>query len=96
MEEGKETFTAYCASCHRPDGGGLIGPNLTDAYWLHGGAITDVYKTVAGGVLEKGMPPWEKTLKPAQLNAVVAYVMTLQGTTPKDPKPPQGELVAPQ
>ena len=96
VEEGKETFTAYCASCHRQDGGGLIGPNLADTYWLHGGTITDVYQTVAQGVLEKGMPPWEKSLKPAQLNAVVAYVMTLQGTNPKDPKPPQGELVAPQ
>lgn len=90
VEDGKETYTAYCASCHAPDGGGLIGPNLADAYWLHGGAITDIYKTVANGVLEKGMPPWGKTLKPAQLAAVVAYVHTLKGTTPANPKAPQG------
>jgi cytochrome c oxidase cbb3-type subunit 3 len=90
LEDGKETYTAYCASCHAPDGGGLIGPNLADAYWLHGGAITDIYKTVSNGVLEKGMPPWGKTLKPAQLAAVVAYVNTLKGTTPANPKAPQG------
>ena len=90
LEDGKETYTAYCASCHAPDGGGLIGPNLADPYWLHGGAITDIYKTVSNGVLEKGMPPWGKTLKPAQLAAVVAYVNTLKGTTPANPKAPQG------
>jgi cytochrome c oxidase cbb3-type subunit 3 len=95
LEEGKEAYTAYCASCHAPDGGGLIGPNLADAYWLHGGAITDIYNTVTNGVLEKGMPPWGKTLKPAQLAAVVAYVSTLQGTTPANPKAPQGNPVTP-
>lgn len=95
LEEGKETYVAYCSACHRADGGGLIGPNLADAYWLHGGRITDVYATVTNGVLEKGMPPWGKTLKPQQLAAVVAYVATLKGRNPKDPKPPQGTLVAP-
>jgi cytochrome c oxidase cbb3-type subunit 3 len=95
MEEGKETYTAYCASCHAPDGGGLIGPNLADAYWLHGGTMADIYKTVTIGVLEKGMPPWGKTLKPEQLSAVVAYVSTLQGTTPANPKAPQGNAVTP-
>jgi cytochrome c oxidase cbb3-type subunit III len=95
VEEGKETYTAYCASCHAPDGGGLIGPNLTDAYWIHGGTITDIYKTVTNGVLEKGMPPWGKTLKPDQLAEVVAYVSTLKGTTPASPKAPQGNPVTP-
>jgi cytochrome c oxidase cbb3-type subunit 3 len=95
MEEGKETYVAYCASCHAPDGGGLIGPNLADAYWLHGGTMADIYQTVTIGVLEKGMPPWGKTLKPEQLSAVVAYVSTLQGTTPANPKAPQGNPVTP-
>lgn len=95
VASGKETYTAYCASCHAPDGGGLIGPNLADAYWIHGGTITDIYKTVVNGVLEKGMPPWGKTLKPEQLSAVVAYVSTMQGTTPANPKAPQGNPVTP-
>jgi cytochrome c oxidase cbb3-type subunit 3 len=95
LEEGKETYTSYCASCHGPDGGGIIGPNLTDAYWLHGGDIGSIYKTVAQGVLAKGMPPWEKSLKPDQLQAVVAYVASLKGSTPANPKAPQGELVTP-
>jgi cytochrome c oxidase cbb3-type subunit III len=95
MAKGKETYTAYCASCHAPDGGGLIGPNLADTYWLHGGTIEDIYRSVAQGVLEKGMPPWEKSLKPEQLQAVVAYVASLQGTTPASPKAPQGVPVNP-
>ena len=88
---GKSTFVTNCAACHRPDGGGLIGPNLTDDYWLHGGAITDIHKTIENGVLEKGMPPWGKMLKPEQINAVTAYVASLHGSNPSNPKAPQGE-----
>lgn len=90
---GKQAFSQNCAACHRLDAGGQIGPNLTDDYWLHGAAIDQIKKTVAEGVLEKGMPPWGKVLKPAQLDAVVAYVYTLHGTNPPDAKAPQGELV---
>ncbi len=95
IEEGAETYKTYCASCHRADGGGLIGPSLADAYWLHGSTLPDVYKTVVNGVLEKGMPPWGKTLKPEQLAQVVAYVSTLQGTNPVNPKAPQGIQATP-
>lgn len=94
VAQGKQVFTTNCAPCHRPDGGGLIGPNLTDEYWLHGGKITDINKTITNGVLEKGMPNWGKILKPDQVNAVTAYVATLQGTNPPNPKPPQGDRVA--
>jgi cytochrome c oxidase cbb3-type subunit III len=90
---GKQTFTQNCAACHRADAGGQIGPNLTDDYWLHGGAIEQIHKTVVDGVLEKGMPPWGKVLKPNQLDAVVAYVYTLRGTNPPNPKEPQGDVV---
>lgn len=95
LKLGKTTYDSYCASCHRQDGGGLIGPNLTDNYWLHGGNITDIYKTVFDGVLAKGMPPWGKSLKPDQLTAVVAYVVSLKGSNPASPKAPQGEAVTP-
>ena len=46
VARGRETFTSTCAPCHRADGGGNIGPNLTDTYWLHGGKPTDIFKTV--------------------------------------------------
>ena len=92
---GKQVYGQNCAACHRADGGGQIGPNLTDDYWLHGAAVEQIQKTAIDGVLEKGMPPWGKVLKPSQLDAVVAYVVTLRGTKPPNPKEPQGEMVAP-
>jgi len=91
---GKQAFGQNCAACHRADAGGQIGPNLTDDYWLHGGTLEQIHKTVTDGVLEKGMPPWSKVLKPNQLDAVVAYVYTLRGTNPPNPKAPQGDQVS--
>jgi cytochrome c oxidase cbb3-type subunit 3 len=93
LAAGRVTFAQNCAACHRADGGGQIGPNLTDDAWLHGATPAEIHKIVAAGVLEKGMPPWEKVLRPAQLDAVVAYVVTLRGTNPPNPKAPQGEVV---
>jgi cytochrome c oxidase cbb3-type subunit 3 len=95
LGQGRSTFAASCAACHGADGGGVIGPNLADEYWLHGGQPLDLMKTVSEGVLAKGMPPWGKTLKPDQLLAVVAYVTTLRGTTPAKPKLPEGNPISP-
>ena len=87
---GSTVFSAYCVACHGPDGGGLIGPNLTDNAWIHGGTPDAIYATVRDGVLAKGMPAWSQSLKPDAVAAVVAYVISLQGTTPAAPKPPEG------
>ncbi|HEX9564869.1 MAG TPA: cbb3-type cytochrome c oxidase N-terminal domain-containing protein, partial [Gemmatimonadaceae bacterium] len=64
LAEGKQVFVTYCAACHREDGGGLIGPNLTDDPWIHGGQVADIRRTIDQGVLEKGMPNWGKVLRP--------------------------------
>ena len=93
VSQGKLIFAGKCAVCHAADGGGNIGPNLTDNAWLHGGTIDSIYVTVNNGVLAKGMPEWGKLLKPDELREVVAYVWTLYGTTPKTPKAPQGVVV---
>lgn len=90
VAEGKQTFTTYCAACHREDGGGLIGPNLADDSWIHGGAATEIHRTIAEGVLAKGMPNWGKVLRPEQVNSVTAYVLSLGGTSPPNPKAPEG------
>ena len=90
VEAGKVVYTTYCVPCHRPDGGGLIGPNLTDDFWIHGGRPTDIMRTVVEGVLAKGMPNWGKMLKPDQVEGVVGYMQTLIGTNPANPKAPEG------
>jgi cytochrome c oxidase cbb3-type subunit 3 len=90
LGEGKATFLKNCVACHRADAGGLIGPNLTDEFWIHGGKPQEIWKTVDWGVLDKGMPAWGQTLKPDEVLKVVAYVTTLRHTNPVNPKAPQG------
>lgn len=92
---GKAVYDVNCAACHRLDGGGVIGPNLTDDAWIHGGAPSQIRGTIALGVLDKGMPQWDRLLRPEQLDAVTAYVISLRGTNPPAPKPPQGPAATP-
>jgi cytochrome c oxidase cbb3-type subunit 3 len=94
LSKGKDIYLGKCAACHLPDGGGSIGPNLTDRYWIHGdgkpGAIFDV---VAQGVSDKGMPPWASLLTPDEMKFVVTFVTSLKGKSPAVPKAPQGTEV---
>ena len=95
LDAGKKTFVTLCAACHKTDGGGLVGPNLTDDYWIHGGALKDLFKTVKYGYPDKGMISWKEQLSPVQIAQVVNYVLTLKGTNPPDAKEKQGELYVP-
>jgi cytochrome c oxidase cbb3-type subunit III len=95
IADGKAVYATNCVSCHRPDGGGLIGPNLTDDFWIHGGTLTDIHKTIVDGVLAKGMPNWGKLLNAEQVDAVTAYVASLKGTNPSNPKAPEGQPQTP-
>lgn len=96
LKAGESIFTEKCQQCHAADGGGGVGPNLTDPYWIHGGSIKDIFKTVKYGVPTKGMISWESQLRPIEMAQVSSYIKTLEGTTPAAPKDPQGELwVAP-
>jgi cytochrome c oxidase cbb3-type subunit 3 len=89
LAQGKETFLTLCAPCHRPDAGGLVGPNLTDDYWIHGSNFVDNLKIIWDGVPSKGMVTWKGTLKPATIYAAGSYVYSLRGTKPPNPKPPE-------
>lgn len=92
LKRGKAIFNLNCASCHLVDGGGSIGPNLTDEFWILGGGIKNVFTTVSNGGRDgKGMIAWNKTLKAEDIAKVSSYVISLQGTTPANPKDPQGE-----
>jgi cytochrome c oxidase cbb3-type subunit 3 len=92
LAAGKAIYTANCVACHRPDGGGQIGPNLTDNYWILGGGIKNVFNTVMeGGRDGKGMVAWKASIKPSDIQKVASYVLSLQGTNPKDAKPTEQE-----
>jgi len=92
IARGKIIFDQNCIACHGGAGEGGIGPNLTDDYWLHGGNIKDIFRTIKHGVPDKGMIAWEQQLSPAQIAQVSNYIVSLHGTNPPNAKAPQGEL----
>lgn len=92
IASGEGIFNMQCVACHRQDGGGSIGPNLTDEYWLHGGSINDIYNLIKVGVPDKGMISWEPVLSPEQIRDVSMYIRTLGGTNPENPREPQGTI----
>lgn len=96
LADGKSTFLNTCASCHRRDGGGDIGPNLTDQYWKHGGDIKNIFKVVKNGVPNTNMVAWGGVMSPSAIRNVASYVLTLQGSNPQNPKKPEGDLFKPQ
>ncbi len=89
---GAAIFKTSCAACHGFKGEGLVGPNLTDDYWIHGGDIKSVFKTVKYGVPQKGMIAWKTQMNSASMHQVSSYIMTLKGTNPPNQKEAQGEL----
>jgi len=91
LANGESVFKSQCVVCHAADGGGGVGPNLTDEYWLHGGSIKNIYWIIKYGVPEKGMISWQSQLPSEVIRDVACYIITLKGTTPADPKEPQGE-----
>lgn len=93
-EVGAAAYVAKCAACHGPQLGGLIGPNLTDNFWLHGKATRlDIVNVIRKGVPEKGMPPWETLLSKDEVYGLTAYILSKKGSNPANAKPPQGEEV---
>ncbi|MCW5517192.1 cbb3-type cytochrome c oxidase N-terminal domain-containing protein [Muriicola sp. Z0-33] len=93
LSAGKAIFDASCAVCHMPDGGGGIGPNLTDQNWILGGGIKNIFNTISeGGRDGKGMIAWKQTLKPLEMAQVGSYIVKMQGTTPANPKAAEGDI----
>lgn len=94
IEAGKMVFTSNCVVCHMADGGGGIGPNLTDDRWILGGGIENIYHTISeGGRSGKGMISWKPVLNFLQMQQVASYVITLQGTEVANPKAPEGDII---
>jgi cytochrome c oxidase cbb3-type subunit 3 len=95
IEAGKKMYLANCASCHAADGGGGTGPNLTDAFWIHGGSPKDVYRSIKYGWKEKGMIPWKDVYNDQKILQLTSFVNTLQGQKPANPKIAEGEKYSP-
>ena len=89
---GKAIFAKTCVPCHLAEGQGIVGPNLTDEYWIHGGSIKDIFKTIKYGFPDKGMQSWQTTYSPVEMQQLSSYIRSLRGTNPPNPKAPQGDL----
>lgn len=94
LRVGAAQFKAKCVSCHADDGGGSVGPNLTDKYWIHGAKMTDFVKVISDGVPAKGMPTWRSMMSADEIHSVVVYIQSLRGSKPKNPKKPEGDILA--
>jgi cytochrome c oxidase cbb3-type subunit 3 len=92
LKAGKEKYDRNCVSCHGAAGQGIIGPNLTDANWVHGGGVRNVYLTIKNGVPAKGMIAWKLVFTPKEMQQIASYVLSLKGTNPPGGKPPEGEV----
>ena len=92
MVAGKDVFMANCSACHGKLGEGTVGPNFADEYWIHGGGVKDIFKTIKYGWVEKGMKAWKEDLSPMQMAQVTSYIKSLRGSNPPNGKVPQGDL----
>lgn len=90
LKQGSAVFATKCLPCHGPAGQGLVGPNLTDDFWIHGGKITEIKQVILEGVLEKGMLAWKAMLSSEEIDAVTAFIWSIHGTNPAGAKSPEG------
>ncbi len=91
IANGKATYDGMCVACHGDKGQGIIGPNLTDEYWIYGGSIKNIFKTVTNGT-PNGMQSWKSQLSAKTIQEVGSYVKSLKGTNPAGAKAAQGDL----
>jgi len=96
LAKGQGRFAKTCAPCHGAQAQGLIGPNLTDDRWIHGGQVEQIFQSVVKGWPAKGMPPWGRAIPPEEIAALVSYIRSVQGASPPNPKAPEGDKVVPE
>ena len=90
LKAAQNLYEANCVACHLKDGGGSVGPNFTDNYWLHGGSLNDIYASIKHGYPDKGMQAWGGQFSPKEVSFLASYVKSFIGTKPTTAKEQQG------
>ncbi len=93
---GAKLYTSLCAACHGANGEGLVGPNLTDEFWKHGGGVKNIFSSIKYGIPDKGMIAWKSQLKPAQIQKITSYIISLEGSNPAKAKAAEGDKWIPE
>lgn len=91
IEKGKKIFSRSCAACHQENAGGMVGPNLTDDFWLNGNSNREIFMNIYYGVTDRAMPAWRHSLDPESIALIIAYIHSVQGTHPPNGKAAQGK-----
>ena len=92
IKAGQRLFDANCVACHLKDGGGSVGPNLTDDYWIHKGSLNNIYNIIKVGYPDKGMQAWSGQFSPKEISFLAGFIKSLKGTKPAVAKEQQGEF----
>lgn len=94
VERGQGIFKTKCASCHTAEGKGLVGPNLTDLFQIHGSTRLDLFTTIRDGAPNTAMVGWGTQMAATDIVAVASFVSSLRGKNVAG-KEPQGQPVKP-
>jgi cytochrome c oxidase cbb3-type subunit 3 len=90
LSEGKRLFSAFnCTGCHA-NGGGGIGPALTDDKWIYGAEPEQIYSTIVEG-RPNGMPAFGGRIPSQQIWQLVSYIDALGGRVPQDAAPSRND-----
>ena len=95
LRVGQTVFKTHCVSCHGADGGGLVGPNLTDDEYKNIKDIGDFLHVLQNGAAGGAMPAWKNRLSANEILLVSSYAASLRGTEPAAGKNPEGRTIPP-
>ena len=86
ITQGRALFKSMnCIGCHAAEGGGGMGPPLSDTTWIYGGEPAQIYLTIVQG-RPNGMPSFGNALPSDEVWKLVSYVRSLSHTPPDRPQ----------
>lgn len=95
IAQGRRLFQSMnCVGCHASQGGGGIGPPLSDDQWIYGSEPAQIFLTITQG-RPNGMPSFAAALPEDEMWKLVAYVRTLSAPGGKPPPAQTGKSGAP-
>lgn len=67
-------YQTHCSGCHGKNLSGGSGSSLIDNEWKYGGRDEDITRVITSGVLDMGMPAWDKLLTDEEVRSLVIFI----------------------